>query len=100
MIYFELAGSSVEEQHDRGIRFINYVAKNAYTVSLAVSLGNVRTLIEHPSSMTHATVPLEDQAAHGIHSGGVRLSIGLEGVSDIIRDLEEAFEIVEEAAMA
>ncbi len=95
MIYFELAGDTLEEQRDAGIRFINHLAEHAYTVTLAVSLGNVRTLVEHPSSMTHAPIPLEEQQEMGIHAGGVRLSIGLEAVGDLIRDLEGALQTVE-----
>jgi cystathionine beta-lyase/cystathionine gamma-synthase len=96
MIYFELAGSSAHDQLQRGIRLIDHLAENAYTISLAVSLGNVRTLVEHPSSMTHATVPVEEQAKYGINAGGVRLSIGLEDVEDIIRDLKSALAVVEQ----
>jgi cystathionine beta-lyase/cystathionine gamma-synthase len=96
MIYFELAGSSPEDQQRRGVRLLDHLAQHAYTVSLAVSLGNVRTLVEHPSSMTHATVPVEEQAACGIHAGGVRLSLGLEDSSDIVSDLSEALAVVED----
>jgi len=92
MIYFETAGNSIEEQHATGIKIINHLAQDAYTVSLAVSLGNVRTLVEHPSSMTHAGVPLEEQARMGIHPGGVRLSIGLEAVDDILDDVANALD--------
>lgn len=99
MLYFELSGDSLQEQQQRGIRFIDHLAANSYTISLAVSLGNVRTLIEHPSSMTHATVPVEEQAQHGIHPGGVRLSLGLEDVRDIIGELDSALSVVERMTM-
>jgi cystathionine beta-lyase/cystathionine gamma-synthase len=97
MIYFEIAGSSTEEQHVLGTRIINHLAQNAYTVSLAVSLGNVRTLVEHPSSMTHAGVPLDEQERMGIHPGGVRLSMGLEAADDILGDISRALAIAEES---
>ena len=58
--------------------------------SLAVSLGTVDTLIEHPASMTHRVVSPEHRAHIGIHDGLVRLSVGLEAVEDIIGDLEWA----------
>lgn len=58
--------------------------------TLAVSLGNVDTLIEHPASMTHRVVPPEERQASGITDGLVRLSIGLEDVGDIVADLEQA----------
>jgi len=93
MIYFEIAGESVGEQHLRSTRIVNCLARDAYTVCLAVSLGNIRTLVEHPSTMTHAGIPLEEQVDMGIHPGGIRLSIGLEAPDDILRDLADALEL-------
>jgi len=58
--------------------------------TLAVSLGNLDTLIEHPASMTHANVEPEHRAKVGITDGLVRISVGLEAVEDIIADLEQA----------
>ncbi|MCP4964329.1 MAG: PLP-dependent transferase [bacterium] len=58
--------------------------------TLAVSLGNIDTLVEHPASMTHRVVTPEDRARSGITDGLVRISIGLESVDDIIADLEQA----------
>ncbi len=58
--------------------------------ALGVSLGNVDTLIQHPASLTHRMVPPEERAASGITDGLVRLSVGLEGVEDIIADLDQA----------
>lgn len=58
--------------------------------TLAVSLGNIDTLVEHPASMTHRVVSPEDRAASGITDGLVRLSIGLEEAGDIIADLDQA----------
>lgn len=57
---------------------------------LAVSLGSVESLAEHPASMTHAGVPAAVKAATGITEGLIRLSIGLEHPEDLIRDLEGA----------
>ena len=90
MIYFVVKGRNPDDSKCRGEKLINYLAKNAYTVTLAVSLGNVRTLIEHPGSMTHAAIPAAEQVKKGIDPGGMRLSIGLEKVDDILRDLQEA----------
>ncbi len=70
------------------------LATEALTITLAVSLGQIRTLIEHPSSMTHATVPVERQLEAGLHPAGIRLSIGLEEPADIRRDLERALAVV------
>ena len=90
MIYFVVKGRSPEESRNRGEKLINHLARNAYTITLAVSLGNIRTLVEHPGSMTHAAIPAAEQVKKGIEPGGMRLSIGLEKVDDIMRDLQEA----------
>jgi cystathionine beta-lyase/cystathionine gamma-synthase len=89
IIYFLLEGEG-EEVKARGARLMDVLADEALTVTLAVSLGQIRTLIEHPSSMTHAPIPVADQIAAGIEPGGIRLSIGLEHPEDIIADLERA----------
>ena len=60
--------------------------------TLAVSLGAVETLIEHPASMTHAVVPREERLRTGITDSLVRLSVGIEDVKDIIEDLQSALE--------
>ena len=92
MIYFVLKGSPSEALAS-GRRVMDYLADKALTVTLAVSLGQVRTLVEHPGSMTHAAVPLEAQAAAGIDPGGIRLSMGIESAKDIIADLSEALAV-------
>ena len=56
--------------------------------TLAVSLGDAETLVEHPASMTHSTYTAEELADAGIPEGLVRLSVGLENVDDIIADLQ------------
>jgi methionine-gamma-lyase len=58
--------------------------------TLAVSLGNIDTLVEHPASMTHRMVSPEDRARSGITDGLVRISVGLESVEDLISDLDHA----------
>lgn len=60
--------------------------------SLAESLGGVETLISHPETMTHASVPLETRKRLGITPGLVRISVGIEDIEDLIGDLENAFE--------
>lgn len=62
--------------------------------TVAVSLGDTDTLIQHPASMTHAVVPPEARAAAGISDGLVRLSVGLEDADDIIADLNQALAAV------
>jgi cystathionine beta-lyase/cystathionine gamma-synthase len=94
MIYFTLKGDGPADSLHRAEQFINHVAKHAYCITLAVSLGNIRTLIEHPGSMTHSAIPAEEQAAEGLDPGGIRLSIGLEKANDIINDLERSMTAV------
>ncbi|MDD8018703.1 MAG: cystathionine gamma-synthase [Bacteroidota bacterium] len=64
--------------------------KNVKLCSLAESLGGVETLISHPASMTHASVPKADRIANGVTDGLVRISVGIEDVEDIIEDLKQA----------
>lgn len=78
MIPFEVVGGKAG-----GIAMMNRLC----LVQRAVSLGDAESLIQHPASMTHSTYSAEERAAHGISDGLVRLSVGLEGVDDIIDDL-------------
>ncbi len=59
--------------------------------TIAVSLGDAETLVEHAASMTHSTYSSEELAAAGISEGLVRISVGLEDIEDIIADFEQAF---------
>jgi methionine-gamma-lyase len=95
MIYFSIKGDTAHESLKRAEAFINHIAKNAYCITLAVSLGNIRTLIEHPGSMTHSAIPPEEQVAKGLNPGGIRLAIGLEKPGDIIKDLICSFKAIE-----
>lgn len=63
---------------------------NLQVMSLAESLGGVETLISHPASMTHASVPPAERERLGITAGLVRVSVGLEDVEDLMGDLEQA----------
>jgi methionine-gamma-lyase len=98
MLYFVLKGATLEESRIRGNKMMNAIAQNAYAVTLAVSLGQIRTLIEHPGSMTHASYSAEEQVARGIDPGGIRLAVGIEHPDDIIRDLESALEACSSAS--
>ncbi len=62
--------------------------------SLAESLGGVETLISHPASMTHASVPPAERVKNGVTDGLVRLSVGIEDVEDLIDDLKQALKSV------
>ena len=81
LIAFEVEGGA-----QAGIALMNSVRLCA----LAESLGAVETLITHPASMTHATIPPDERGRVGISDGLVRLSVGLEAPADIIADLEQA----------
>ena len=63
-------------------------------MSLAESLGGVETLISHPASMTHASIPAERRQMLGITDGMVRVSVGLEDLDDLLADLDQALEPV------
>ncbi|RYZ30490.1 MAG: PLP-dependent transferase [Chitinophagaceae bacterium] len=62
---------------------------------LAESLGGVKSLVSHPASMTHKTIPAEKRRAAGVVDSLIRLSVGLEEATDLIADLEQAFIILE-----
>ncbi|MDR7869559.1 MAG: methionine gamma-lyase [Tissierellaceae bacterium] len=83
MIAFELKGG-----RDAGVKLMNTVE----LCTLAVSLGDAETLIQHPASMTHSPYTPEERAASGIAEGLVRLSVGLESSDDIIADLKQALD--------
>jgi methionine-gamma-lyase len=91
ILYFVLKerGSKANEAAEK---FIDYLADHSYTVTLAVSLGQIKTLIENPYSMTHSALPPELKKAKGIEPGGIRLSLGLEDWHDIIEDLGNALD--------
>jgi len=81
MIAFELVGGL-----EAGKKLMNHVR----LATLAVSLGGVETLIEHPASMTHASMSREAREEAGFTDGLVRYSVGIEDVDDLIADLEQA----------
>jgi methionine-gamma-lyase len=83
MIAFDLKG---------GLEAGKRMMDNLKVVTLAASLGNVDTLVQHPASMTHRNTPREKRLAAGITDGLVRLSVGIEEPNDIIRDLLRAIE--------
>ncbi len=63
-------------------------------MALAASLGGVETLISHPATMTHASVPAETRARIGITDGLVRISAGIEDIDDLKEDLAQALDAV------
>ncbi|MCB4806678.1 aminotransferase class I/II-fold pyridoxal phosphate-dependent enzyme [Tamlana sp. 62-3] len=81
IIAFEVKGGI-----DGGRKFFD----NIKLCSLSANLGDTRTIVTHPASTTHAKVEAEVKAAVGITDGAVRISVGLEHVDDIIKDLDQA----------
>jgi cystathionine beta-lyase/cystathionine gamma-synthase len=82
IVSFELKGG-VEE----GKRF----ASRTQLFALAESLGGVESLIDHPVSMTHGSIPRAERMKAGLNDGLLRLSVGIESADDLIADLERAF---------
>ncbi|MCG3131012.1 MAG: L-methionine gamma-lyase [Phycisphaerae bacterium] len=92
MIYFVVRDA--KDDGSAAARLINWIAGHAYAITLAVSLGQIKTLIEAPFTMTHSAMPAADKLARGLAPGGIRLSVGLEDWNDIITDLDEALRAV------
>ena len=81
MISFELKGDM-----ERAKRMIS----SCKIFSLAESLGGVESLIGHPASMTHGSIPREERLKAGLTDGLIRLSVGIEDAADLIADLDSA----------
>jgi methionine-gamma-lyase len=91
-------GSVLAFELHGGVEAGQMLMNSVRLITLAVSLGGVESLIEHPASMTHKGVPSEEQRRQGITPGLVRLALGCEDVADLRADLENAFAKVAEAA--
>ncbi len=87
------AGSLIAFEVEGGEEAAFKVLNRFEVARLAVSLGGTESLVEHPASMTHSDVPPEMQAEFGISSGLIRMSVGIEHLSDLQRDLVHALEI-------
>lgn len=85
MISFRLRGDA-----KTCARFVNDIAKNSYSITLAVSLGLTKTLIEVPGFMTHSAIPSKKQKETNLNSRDIRLSVGLESIDDLLKDLDRA----------
>jgi len=82
MVSFSLKGNKLEDALG--------VVKKVKIFALAESLGGVESLIGHPVTMTHAAIPKEEREKTGVVDSLIRLSVGIEGVEDLIADLEQA----------
>ncbi len=85
MLSFKISGGV-----ENGMAFANAVT----IPTLAVSLGNVDSLIQHPASMTHSATPKEEREKAGITDNIIRLSVGIENIEDLIEDLDNALKLV------
>ena len=82
MISFTLKGNQIEEAKQ--------IVKQTHLFSLAESLGGVESLIGHPATMTHASIPKEEREKSGVVDSLIRLSVGIEDADDLIADLDKA----------
>ena len=82
MISFELKNDSIEETRR--------VLSSTKLFALAESLGGVESLINHPASMTHASIPREERMKNGLRDALIRLSVGIEDAEDLVADLDNA----------
>jgi cystathionine beta-lyase len=82
MLSFTLKNDSIENA--------TRLMESVHLFSLAESLGGVESLINHPASMTHASIPKEERLKNGLSDSLIRLSIGVEDAEDLIEDLEQA----------
>lgn len=86
MLSFTLKNDSTEKAKT--------LMENVNLFSLAESLGGVESLINHPASMTHASIPKEEREKNGLSDSLIRLSIGVEDVEDLIQDLTQALDSI------
>ncbi len=84
-------GSLISFEIKGGVKAGARLLDNLHLMTLAVSLGGIETLIQHPAGMTHAGMPREERIKAGITDGLVRLAVGCEDVQDLIDDLDQAF---------
>jgi cystathionine gamma-lyase len=82
MISFSLKGNNQEEAFK--------IASSMKVFSLAESLGGVESLVNHPATMTHASIPKEERDKAGVVESMLRLSVGIEDIEDLLADLQQA----------
>ncbi|MDO5724984.1 MAG: methionine gamma-lyase [Tissierellia bacterium] len=92
MKQMDLPGAMIAFEVEGGIEAGRTIMNSVELCTLAVSLGDAETLIQHPATMTHSPYTPEERAAAGISEGLVRLSVGLENADDIIADLKQAMD--------
>ena len=88
-------GGMVSFEVDASVEQAKKVASSFRIFSLAESLGGVESLIDHPASMTHASIPREERIAAGFRDGLLRLSVGVEAEEDLIADIAGALAVLD-----
>ncbi len=87
MLSFELKANSIE----KAFQFVS----STKLFALAESLGGVESLIGHPATMTHASIPREERLKSGVTDSLIRISVGIENIADLLEDLTQALQIIE-----
>jgi cystathionine beta-lyase len=87
-------GGMISIEIKEGLAAATRVLEHCHLFALAESLGGVESLIEHPATMTHASLPLEEREKLGIHDNLIRLSVGIEALADLKNDLDGALTII------
>ncbi len=82
------------ELKDERFEVLSKVMQTTKIFALAESLGGVESLINHPATMTHASIPPEVRLANGLSDGLIRLSVGIEDAADLIDDLSNALDTI------
>jgi methionine-gamma-lyase len=95
MVTFIMAGEG-----DVALERARNVCEHLRVFNLAVSLGGVESLVEHPASMTHTMIPREQRLSGGLHDGLIRVSVGLERAKDLVEDLRSALDRCDEDGCA
>jgi cystathionine gamma-lyase len=86
MISFSVKNATIEQTFK--------LAASFKVFSLAESLGGVESLINHPATMTHASIPKEEREKAGVTDSLLRLSVGVEDVEDLLADIEQALTLI------
>jgi cystathionine beta-lyase/cystathionine gamma-synthase len=88
-------GGMVSFELDATVAEAKRVASSFAIFALAESLGGVESLVDHPASMTHASIPREERIQAGFQDGLIRLSVGCEDAADLLADLDQAIAVLE-----
>lgn len=91
----KLPGGIVSFEIEADVEAVKKFAMSTKCFLLAESLGGVESLMNHPASMTHASIPKDIREKHGIRDQLIRLSVGIEHIDDLLADLEQAFAKIE-----